>query len=231
MDDETALLRASFEHPDEDGPRLAFADYLSERGAPGDDAWAELIRVQVALALGPGADRDHLTARERELVPAVSAAWPGRFGLPNGLAWPNWTRGFPVTLAGPGELIRAAYPAFAGRVAVREFNVRDATDADLLALAAWPESRHVRKLGVWTDRGPVGEAAFVALVSCPALGGVERLRVDSARLTEVAAVAFLDSALCANLVHLKLRAFGGLGGLSEETRQRLRGRFGHYDVY
>jgi uncharacterized protein (TIGR02996 family) len=45
--DEDALLRAIGEEPDEDGPRLVYADWLEEHGNPGR---AELIRVQCALA-------------------------------------------------------------------------------------------------------------------------------------------------------------------------------------
>lgn len=45
-----ALLKAIIANPDEDTPRLVYADYLQENG---DDERAEFIRVQVALALLP----------------------------------------------------------------------------------------------------------------------------------------------------------------------------------
>ena len=45
MDEETAFLEAIADEPDDDGPRLVFADWLEERG----DVRAELIRVQCAL--------------------------------------------------------------------------------------------------------------------------------------------------------------------------------------
>lgn len=44
--DRDALLRAVLDHPDDDLPRLAFADWCEENG---DDARAEFVRVQVAL--------------------------------------------------------------------------------------------------------------------------------------------------------------------------------------
>ncbi|MBP3960996.1 TIGR02996 domain-containing protein [Gemmata sp. G18] len=229
MNEEDALLRAICEHPDEDMPRLAFADWLDEQGTV-SAAWAELIRVQMALARGAGDPRERLVARERELAPVVVESWPERMGLPVGLMWQNWTRGFPFTLAGPGELIRAAHPRFAGRVPLCEFNFRGATDADLLALATWTEARLVRKLGVWTDTERITERAFIAMVDCEHLGKLERLRMERVQLTERAAVAFLDSPFMAGLLHLKLLV-GGLGHLSSGTRERLRGRFGEYDVY
>jgi uncharacterized protein (TIGR02996 family) len=44
MDDEAAFLRAICAAPTDDAPRLTFADWLDERGQPGDDARAGLIR-------------------------------------------------------------------------------------------------------------------------------------------------------------------------------------------
>ncbi len=49
MNEREALLRAVCENPDEDTPRLVFADWLQENG---DEARAEFIRVQIALARG-----------------------------------------------------------------------------------------------------------------------------------------------------------------------------------
>lgn len=230
MDEEAALLRAICEQPDEDAPRLAFADWLTERGRAEDESWAELIRAQVALALGAGDERERLATRERALVPGVAAFWTA-WTKSQGLQWENWTRGFPATLAGPGERIRRAYPTFSGRVPLTELNIRAATDADLLALAGWPEARSVYKLGVWTDTTPITETGFLALIRCAALQQIERFRLDAVRLTDRAAFAFLDSPLCANLRHIKMRLADGLHGLDHDVRQQLRARFGQYDVY
>src|SRR4051794_12741935 len=49
MSTRAALLRAVLDDPDEDTPRLAFADLLDEEGtSPADAARAELIRSQIA---------------------------------------------------------------------------------------------------------------------------------------------------------------------------------------
>ena len=229
-DTEAALLRAIAADPDEDTPRLVYADYLDEQGGAVNVAWAELIRGQVALARGAGDQRERLAARERELTPVVVESWPKRMGLPDGLTWQNWTRGFPLTLTGSGELIRLARPAFAERVPLREFNFRNATDADLLALATWPEARLVRKLGVWTENERITERGFIAMVECESLSNLERLRMEWVRLTERAAVAFLDSPFMVNLLHSKVLV-GGLGHLTHDTQQRLLVRFGQWDIY
>jgi uncharacterized protein (TIGR02996 family) len=49
MTDEAAFLQAIREAPDDDGPRLIFADWLEERGDERAARWAELIRVQIEL--------------------------------------------------------------------------------------------------------------------------------------------------------------------------------------
>src|SRR5829696_8063349 len=64
MNDEAAFLRAICEHPDEDTPRLVFADWLQEQGGPVNTAWANGIRA------GVGSPRRH-ERRARAAVEAV----------------------------------------------------------------------------------------------------------------------------------------------------------------
>ena len=49
MTDREALIRAVCAHPDEDTPRLAFADWLDEYGDEGDRVRARFIRVQCEM--------------------------------------------------------------------------------------------------------------------------------------------------------------------------------------
>src|SRR5437763_126594 len=71
MDDEAALLAAIAAHPDEDTPRLAYADWLDEHGRP---IRAEFIRVQCAvkhLEQLPAAEQRphvHVWRRQNELL-------------------------------------------------------------------------------------------------------------------------------------------------------------------
>src|SRR5436305_13006648 len=60
-------------HPDEDEPRLIYADYLEEAG----EEQGELIRVQVALARLPPGDpaRRELELREEALLAGPAEAW------------------------------------------------------------------------------------------------------------------------------------------------------------
>jgi uncharacterized protein (TIGR02996 family) len=66
VSDRDALLRAICENPDDDAPRLIYADWLDEHGDPRQ---AEFVRVQVELARLLPADRPGhpLAAREQAL--------------------------------------------------------------------------------------------------------------------------------------------------------------------
>jgi uncharacterized protein (TIGR02996 family) len=76
MSTETALLRAIRDMPDEDTPRLVYADYLEEEG---NAARAEFIRVQCALARLPEGDpqRHPLEDRQHELLAEHECEWLG----------------------------------------------------------------------------------------------------------------------------------------------------------
>ncbi len=71
-----AFLEAIIANPDDDAPRLMYADWLEEQG---DAARAEFIRVQIALARMGEEDgrREGLRRRERELLEANEGAWLG----------------------------------------------------------------------------------------------------------------------------------------------------------
>jgi uncharacterized protein (TIGR02996 family) len=89
MLDREPFLKAVFADPDNDLPRLVFADYLEEQG---ETEWAELIRVQCELARRPAGTRPggtlrRLIDRNRELVRAVRGFDPGTSpGLDRGFA-------------------------------------------------------------------------------------------------------------------------------------------------
>jgi uncharacterized protein (TIGR02996 family) len=77
MNPEGAFLQAIRETPDDDAPRLIYADWLDEHGGPAGAARAELIWVQCALASLPADDpgRAALAEREKALVDAHWRVW------------------------------------------------------------------------------------------------------------------------------------------------------------
>src|SRR5947209_13122243 len=81
MTHDDAFLQAIIESPDDDTPRLVYADWLDEHGQP---ERAEFIRVQCELAsmpeddgLRPPTRRVELEARERELLKKHGEQWVG----------------------------------------------------------------------------------------------------------------------------------------------------------
>jgi uncharacterized protein (TIGR02996 family) len=75
MNPEAAFLRAIAENPDEDLPRLLYADWLEEQGSAEEQARAEFIRLQCALEAMSPADEQAppMRRREQELFEQI---WP-----------------------------------------------------------------------------------------------------------------------------------------------------------
>jgi uncharacterized protein (TIGR02996 family) len=109
--DHASLLAAIRAAPDDDAPRLVYADWLIERGDPR----GELIQVQCALARRP--DDATLAARQRVLLTRHRAAWTQHLPI-----WAResatFERGFVTSCVVPDEArllagedaLRAAWP-------------------------------------------------------------------------------------------------------------------------
>ena len=81
-----AFLAAILAAPDDDAPRLIYADWLDEQGQP---ERAEFIRVQCTLARLPDGDkrREELEARNRALLAGHQEDWVQQFGV--AMTWAN----------------------------------------------------------------------------------------------------------------------------------------------
>ena len=104
-----ALYRAICAEPDEDTPRLAYADLIEEDGDPvaradqpaGRDRRAHFIRAQIALARVPEYDPLWVSARQHEPDAAtghlMAHTLPKKGELPRGYSWHKFEfrRGFP----------------------------------------------------------------------------------------------------------------------------------------
>jgi uncharacterized protein (TIGR02996 family) len=88
---EAGFLRSIWDDPEDDAPRLVYADWLDDRG---EAARAEFIRTQVRLArLAPDDPaRPGLEQRERQLLTDHADAWLGPLASPR-LHW-QFRRGF-----------------------------------------------------------------------------------------------------------------------------------------
>src|SRR5438270_1223294 len=98
---QAAFLNAIRDDPDDDTPRLVYADWLDEQGGIANAARAEFIRVQVGLArldeTAPA--RPALEDRENELLRAHEVVWVG--DVPRGFGGWRFGCGFVIELTGP----------------------------------------------------------------------------------------------------------------------------------
>src|SRR4051794_33447884 len=78
---EEAFLRDICANPDEDAPRLIYADWLDEQGEPAGVARAGFIRAQIALAIPQTEEREKkaLVGRQDALLKKWRATWTKPF--------------------------------------------------------------------------------------------------------------------------------------------------------
>jgi uncharacterized protein (TIGR02996 family) len=198
MSDEPALLSAITAHPDEDTPRLAYADWLTEHGNP---TRAEFIRVQCRLAdLAPNhPDWVDLTERQDELLVRIKPQNLGagltrakRFhfsgGHPDELE-AGYRRGFPyfIDYQTSGAVLKANQ--IAGTIAeltrlvqtttIRGFHLYELPRDWLTALLDAPVAAQLTGLSCKPlpadDPGAEVAAFHRALATSPALGRVRDL--------------------------------------------------------
>lgn len=238
MTDEDAFLKAICAAPDDDTPRLVFADFLQERGATFDTAWAACIRTQVRLAAGPPADeRAALEKKVRALeTPFFRERWLARMGLNLsnkpywGLYWgARWDRGFITDLSGRFDRVREVRPRFVERVPFRQLEIDIGALAHLEQMTAWPELSRLTTLTVTIheESGDIGDPHLSLLANCPALAGLVTLHLRFVSLTDRGAVELLNSIPLRGVRELSLvwrRQAGET--LSRAVRRRLTNRFG-----
>ena len=164
MRESDALYRAVVAHPDDDTPRLVYADWLQENGREEE---AELVRVQCALDASPPDHPEyaHRLAREGELKlwlaahsPGPSPRFPAGLHLSGGRDWWHTTRrGFARFLEFDGnaysglkpmrDLAKAVDRAFAA-LPTRWLVVRFVTVAQLAELLRHPVAGQVERITV-----------------------------------------------------------------------------------
>jgi uncharacterized protein (TIGR02996 family) len=160
--DAAALLRAIVRHPDDDTPRLVYADWLQENDRAEE---GEFLRVQCRLATIDPDDAEYpeLLDREAELklwlgthVPGPRPTFPAGLSVEGGAHWWQWSaRGFPRFLEFDGyerhgvkamrALANAVERAFEA-LPTRWLVVRFITVAQLAALLKQPVLAKVSEL-------------------------------------------------------------------------------------
>ncbi|QEG30769.1 Leucine Rich repeats (2 copies) [Gemmata obscuriglobus] len=201
-----ALYRAICAHPDEDTPRLAFADLLDEDG---EHRRAAFVRTQVELARLPAYDPVCVTARQRD--PDALTGWCMAHtlpkGLPAGCEWRQFEfrRGFPwkVGVRSLAALLETGDALF--RVApIRALGVDSRDRPDLAALADWPHLTRLHRLNFST--GWFGADDVAQFARSPHAAGITELGFEFESLAPEGLGALAESALFARLTALELSA-------------------------
>ena len=189
MSDELALLTAIIANPDEDTPRLVFADWLQENGQP---ERAEFIRVQIEVTRLPDRERQTphyraLLIRFRELIAAHRDGWVKPLGLPPTRA--TLRRGFVEEIQlNSDELLKIGGAALCREV--------------LSSVEVYPPPDDAEDY----HEDPLGDLVLRRLASWPGRGRLRVLRAERFVLTPGAVEAFVNSPPAAGLRALDIAA-------------------------
>jgi uncharacterized protein (TIGR02996 family) len=230
MTDGDALLAAILASPDEDTPRLAYADWLDENDQPDR---AALIRVQIELGRLPPNEavpwNRHaagLRAREQALLEDHRAEWlaplrargeplqhPGTHG--------QFRRGFVEVVWMPAAVFVQRGERLLGLAPVRELRVTETTDDEFGELLRSPPLRRLEALDL-SDRR-LGDVVAVALIQPPD-SGLRVFRLRGCGITDAGAHFMANEAFvpCNEVRELDVSH----NPISEAGLAALRGRFG-----
>jgi len=186
--DEAALLRAVAAAPDDDTPRLVYADWLDDQGR---HERAEFIRLQVELARAPDHPRRaELETRQAQLLAAHEQSWAPDSEL---ALFFEWRRGF---VAGIHPAARGVFNGDDGLRLLAEFPLAEEvaigfcmTDAEFRHMPALPNLRSLSLGGnVSLTPDAIGRVARWRTLRRLRLGGI---RVTDAALPRLAGLTGL----------------------------------------
>src|SRR5690348_12506827 len=205
--DGRALLNAITDHPDDDTPRLVFADWLEEHNDPDR---ARFIRLQVELARVPPWGQPPAARAEQEAILARRRAeWLAELGLADGTRYdPTFHRGFVAA----ARLTAAEFLRAGGRLTSRTPLVHlRLTDVGnrMRKLAACPALGRLRSLSLATTG--LGDRAVQTLAESPHIRGLDRLDVSCNRIGAAGARAVLDAGEGLTDLHLGANRLGPEG--------------------
>ncbi len=215
---EEAFVQAICAEPGEDTHRLAYADWLEERGDPAALARAEFIRTQIELARLPKNDRRarDLRRREKQLWRENRSAWLE--AVPGGLRsrYLTFQRGFLETIRlSAADLLLHGDDLFRRHPLQRVWLDRAVTAEEASALAARPFLARLTGLTVGqkvTFYGPFARIfgtladaeAQRALLGSPHLSGLKELSLAASGLGSGGAAVLAACPLLGRLTALDL---------------------------
>src|SRR5262245_29547798 len=225
-----AFLAAIREHPDDDAPRLVYADWLDEQG---EADRAEFIRLQVRLARMSEFDpkRAELRGRAEHLRHVHHVEWVNELPQFEGAHWEIFQRGFISTVrfdhpdpffAHAAEILSAApvqelrlyqfYHHHASRLAevrqlrqVRTLDLNDGNKVANLGIESLMGSRFLKNLKtLLLGRNSLGSAGVRAIAMSGYVRSLQTLRLDHNDLYHDGPQFIAESRALAHLEHLDL---------------------------
>jgi uncharacterized protein (TIGR02996 family) len=223
-----AFLEDIREHPDDDAPRLVYADWLDDHG---DADRAEFIRAQV-MSARPALDegqRRSLEKRADDLLAHHEAAWRSTLPVLEGVTWADFSRGFveAVFVTSPGVFLDQA-PALFAAAPVRRLRVGWVHAQGARALARSPYLARLRELNL-CDNPDLGEAGVEALAGSRHLAGLTSLLLYNDALGDEAVACLAASPHLAGLTELYLSG-NDLGDQGTTALGRCRNLAGLVDL-
>jgi len=134
-----AFLADILANPDEDGPRLVFADWLAQRGDPR----GELINVQCALVHATGAERARLVNRSSDLLYRHGTWLDEIREIVRGV---ETKRGFVASINATALVFAKKCGPLFDREPIQELRVTKPTPRDFATLAKTPHLGRLRSL-------------------------------------------------------------------------------------
>lgn len=199
-----ALYRAICAEPDDDTPRLVFADLLEEEG---ENIRAAFVRSQVALARVPEFDPLSVSARQSDPGALSGHAFAHTLPrAPTGYAWHafEFRRGFPwkIAVQSPQAFDRDGTLFTTAPVQALDLSIRGRSDID--ALSDWPHLRRIHRLEFTSSHLEPDDAD--RLGHSPLATALTQLTLDFDGITAEGLEALARTPLFARLTRLDLRS-------------------------
>jgi uncharacterized protein (TIGR02996 family) len=193
---EKALVRAIAKLPEDDGPRLAYADWLD---AHGQEPRARLIRLQCDIAKHQHEADALIRQHGREWVAPLTALNVGRC---------RFHRGMPEELSVPIRAFLAHHKEIADVTPIRRLDLGLAGDADVEAVAKLRITTPVRSLTIGSPNDHLpsdfGVPGLRALVVAPWMESLHDLSLNSHNLGAEGAALIAESPHLKNLRTLEM---------------------------
>jgi uncharacterized protein (TIGR02996 family) len=226
MDQAGAFLEDIVAHPEDDAPRLIFADWLDDQGGAANQARAEFIRAQMERhRLHPAQPRARaLLRREEELLDRYRGEWTA--AVQPLVRRCHFHRGFVEEVRLSAEQLLQHGPELVRLAPVQRLQLRGTAALPAL-LAQSPE--HTRTLAdvlarikvLDLNRDYLGEAAGIALLRLPRLPRLDALHLVHNALAAGGIRVLADSPVLAGLTTLEFTGAHGHPGAAESLQTLL----------